>query len=345
LGRRPATSQDVANLAGVSRTTVSFVVNNVPGVKISEETRQRVLEAVRELNYYPTAAARSLASGKTQRIGLILGEGQDRLAGDAFLPAFLQGVTSSVHSRGYLLMLQLAEDVPSHEAYQRLIWEQQVDGLILSGPASNDRLLSQLADEGFPLILHGRIEGCDLPFVDVDNKAGAYQAVTHLIGLGHRRIGFIANAPLSYSGAEQRFAGYKQALAEHDIPLLNSPVHTATFSPEYGRRAMQGLLELADRPTAVFAASDVMAIGAMGAIHAAGLNIPGDVAIVGFDDIFLAGYVHPPLTTIRVPAHGLGWTAAETLLALIEGEEVRSAILETELVVRESCGMKKALDS
>jgi DNA-binding LacI/PurR family transcriptional regulator len=346
LGRRQARSQDVANLAGVSRTTVSFVLNNVPGVKISDETRQRVLEAARELNYYPTAAARSLASGKTQRIGLILGEGQDRLAGDAFLPTLLQGITASLHRRGYLLVLQLAEDVPSHEAYDRLIREQQVDGLILSGPALNDRLLAELAVEEFPLMLHGRLEDCDLPFVDVDNKAGAYRAVSHLIGLGHRRIGFIANAPQSYSGAEQRFAGYRQALAEHDIPLLGSLVHTATFSPESGRTAMQRLLDLVEPPTAVFAASDVVAIGAMGAIHAAGLTIPGDVAVIGFDDIFLAGYIHPPLTTIRVPAYGLGWTAAETLLALIEGEEdVSSTILETELVVRKSCGAERAVDS
>jgi DNA-binding LacI/PurR family transcriptional regulator len=346
LGRRQAKSQDVARLAGVSRTTVSFVLNNVPGVKISEETRQRVLDAARELNYYPTAAARSLASGKTHRIGLILGEGQDRLAGDAFLPTFLQGVTTSARRRGYLLMLQLAEDVPSHEAYERLIREQQVDGLILSGPASNDRLLAELAVEEFPLILHGRLEDCDLPFVDVDNKAGAYQAVMHLIGLGHRRIGFIANAPQSYSGAEQRFAGYKQALAEHDIPLESSLVHTATFTPETGRLAMLRLLELPERPTAVFAASDVIAIGAISAIHAAGLEIPDDMAVVGFDDIFLAGYVRPPLTTIRVPAYGLGWTAAETLLALIEGEgDVTSTILETELVVRQSCGMGRAVGS
>ncbi len=187
MGRRQARSLDVARLAGVSRTTVSFVLNNVPGVKITEETRQRVLEAARELNYYPTAAARSLASGKTQRIGLILGEGQKRLSADAFLPTFLQGVTASVHRRGYLLMLQLAEDVPSHEAYARLIREQQVDGLIISGPRVDDPLLPELAEDQFPLILHGRLDVCSLPWVDVDNKAGAYQAVTHLIGLGTGR--------------------------------------------------------------------------------------------------------------------------------------------------------------
>jgi len=342
MPRKQATSRDVARLAGVSRTTVSFVLNDVPGVKISEETRQRVLEAARQLDYYPTAAARSLASGKTRRIGLVLGEGQKRLSADAFLPTFLQGVTASVHRRGYLLVLQMAEDVPTYDAYARLIREQQVDGLILSGPRSDDPLVPQLAEEGFPLILHGRLNGCAAPWVDVDNQAGAHLATSHLLGLGHRRIGFISNAPLPYSGAQERFAGYKQALAEHHIPLDPDLIRMAAFLPETGRAAMEELLSLPEPPTAVFAASDVVALGAISAIHAAGLKIPDDLAIVGFDDIFLAGHARPPLTTIRVPAYGLGWTAAEVLIALIEGdEEVSSVTLETELIIRESCGARQ----
>jgi len=346
LARRQARSRDVAELAGVSRTTVSFVLNDVPGVKISEETRQRVLQAAHELNYYPTAAARSLASGKTHRIGLILGEGQDRLAADAFLPTFLQGVTASVHQRGYLLMLQLAEDVPSHEAYARLIREQQVDGLILSGPRSDDPLLPQLAEEKFPLILHGQLESHDLPYVDIDNHAGAYQVVNHLVGLGHRRIAFISNAPLFYSGTQDRFAGYRQTLAEHDIPLQEELIRTAAFLPDSGYAAMDELLVLRHPPTAVFAASDVVALGAMSALHAADLRIPEDVAVVGFDDIFLAAHACPPLTTVRVPAYGLGWTSAEILIRLIEGEEdVSSVTLDTDLVIRESCGAQQAGNS
>jgi len=342
LARRQARSLDVAKLAGVSRTTVSFVLNDVPGVKITDETRQRVLQAAQELNYYPTAAARSLASGKTKRIGLVLGEGKKRLSADAFLPAFLQGITASVHRRGYLLVLQMAEDVPSHEAYVRLIREQQVDGLILSGPRSDDPLLAELAEDEFPLILHGRLGRCAIPCVDVDNEAGAYRAVTHLIGLGHRRIGFVSNAPLSYSGAQARFRGYKHALAEHMLPLEDELVRTAAFMPEAGKAAMQYLLALPERPTAVFAASDVVAIGVMSAIQAAGFKIPQDIAVVGFDDIFLAAHTQPPLTTVRVPAYGLGWTAAELLISLIEGEEASSVILETELVIRDSCGGRDA---
>jgi DNA-binding LacI/PurR family transcriptional regulator len=174
--------------------------------------------------------------------------------------------------------------------------------------------------------------------VDVNNRAGAYQAVSHLISRDHRRIAFISNAPLSYSGTQERFAGYKLALAEHGVDEHPDLIRTAEFLPETGRAAMEELLTLSERPTAVFAASDVVALGAMSAIHAAGYVIPDDVAIVGFDDIFLAAHTYPPLTTVRVPVYGLGWTAAEILIALIEGDEVSSVTLETELVIRSSCG-------
>jgi LacI family transcriptional regulator len=221
----------------------------------------------------------------------------------------------------------------------RLIREQQVDGLILSGPRSDDPLLHELAEDRFPLILHGRPDDCEFPCVDVDNQSGAYQAVSHLIGLGHRRIGFISNAPLSYSGAQDRFAGFRQALGEHNLPVERDLVRTANFVPESGQAAMEQLLQRAEPPTAVFVASDVVAVGALNAILNSGRQVPEDVALVGFDDIFLAAYTRPPLTTVRVPAYGLGWTAAEILITLIEGDEdVASVTLETELVIRESCG-------
>ena len=343
MPRRQVTSRDVARRAGVSRTTVSFVLNNVPGVKISDDTRQRVLQATRVLGYHPTAAARSLASGRTQRIGLVLGEGQRRLAGDAFIPQFLRGITASIARRGYLLVLQMAEDVPTRAAYDRLLREQQVDGLILSGPRLDDPLLPELAAEGFPLILHGRMDGSQTPFVDVDNRSGARQATAHLAGLGHRRIGFVSNAPMFYSGAQERLAGYREALVDHGLPVDESLVRTSGFSPDSGAAAMRELLKTPHPPTAVFAASDVTALGVLGAIHQAGLRVPQDVALVGFDDIFLAAHAVPPLTTVRVPAYGLGWTAAELLIALIEGDEdIASITLETEFVVRDSCGARRA---
>ena len=170
--------------------------------------------------------------------------------------------------------------------------------------------------------------------------------MTHLIGLGHRRIGFVSNAPLSHSGSQARYAGYRLALGEHHIDLNPDLVRTAAFLPDSGRVATQELLGLPDRPSALFVAGDVVAFGAISAIHRAGLRVPEDLAVVGFDDIFLAAHTNPPLTTVRVPVYGLGWTAAEVLIALIEGDEEASSVtLETELVIRESCGASRMADS
>lgn len=340
MAKKQATSQDVADLAGVSRTTVSFVLNNVPGVKISEETRQRVLEAARQLNYYPASAARILASGKTYRIGLVLCEQRDHLMADAFLPPFLRGVSDLAHQEGYRVVFQSAQDKTGETAYARLLRERHVDGLIISAPRSDDFQLSRLQEEGYPLVLHGHLPDCTLPFVDVDNVGGAHKAMGHLIGLGHRRIGLITNASLAYTAAQDRLTGYRQALQEANLPLDDELVRYGEFSPESGRRAMESLLALPSPPSAVFAASDVVALGAMAAVRERGMRIPQDAALVGFDDIFFAAYVSPPLTTVRLPAYGLGWAAGDMLIRLINEDEPleRQMLLESELVIRQSCG-------
>ena len=340
MSKKQATSQDVADLAGVSRTTVSFVLNNVPGMKISEETRQRVLEAARKLNYYPASAARTLASGKTHRIGLVLCEQRDHLMADAFLPPFLRGVSDLAHQEGYRVVFQSAEDSTGETAYGSLLREQHVDGLIVSGPRSDDSQLSRLYEEGYPLVLHGRLPDCALPFVDIDNVGGAHTAVSHLTGLGHHRIGLITNAPLSYTSSQDRLTGYSQALQEAALPLDDELVHYGEFSPQSGRKAMESLLALPSPPSAVFVASDVVALGTMAAVRERGIRIPQDIALVGFDDIFLAAYVSPPLTTVRLPAYGLGWAAGDMLIRLISEDEPleRQMLLESELVIRQSCG-------
>lgn len=345
MAKKQVTSQDVADLAGVSRTTVSFVLNNVPGMKISEETRQRVLGAARQLNYYPASAARTLVSGKTRRIGLVLCEQRDHLMADAFLPPFLRGVGDLIHQEGYRVVFQSAEDKTGEIAYVGLLREQHVDGLIVSSPRSDDFQLSHLHEEGYPLVLHGRLPDCTLPFVDVDNVGGARKAVSHLIELGHRHVGLITNAPLSYTSSQDRLTGYRQALQETELPFDDELVRYGEFSPESGRKAMESLLALPSPPSAVFVASDVVALGAMAAVRERGMRIPQDVALVGFDDIFLAAYVSPPLTTVRLPAYGLGWAAGDMLIRLINEDEPveRQMLLESELVIRQSCGGKSQM--
>ncbi len=334
------TQKQIAEEAGVSRTTVSFVLNDVPGVNISPETRQRVLEAAARLNYYPDATARRLASGQTHTIALVLHQGPTQAYSDAFLPQMLQGVSQAAKQQGYHVLFYAIGPREDPSSYIELMRGRHADGLILSGPRSDDTPLLELYAEGYPVVLHGQLPGSDLPFVDVDNVKGASLAVEHLIGLGHRRIGMVTNAPLTYTAASQRFEGYRQTLKRHGMGYEASWVRHGHFDEESGERAVDELLGAGAGLTALFVASDALAYGALRAVRHHDLRVPDDLALVGFDDIPTSRYVFPSLTTVRLPAFGLGWAAADLLIRLINRKEVEEmqVILDTELVVRRSCG-------
>jgi LacI family transcriptional regulator len=331
------TSRDVARLAHVSRTTVSFILNNVPGVSISAATRQRVLDAARKLNYSPNVAGRKLVSGKSYTIGLVLCQAPEQIFTDAFLPQVILGVEQAAMQQGFHVLLKPV-DPNDTGGYARLITENHVDGILLSGPRQDDQALMRLHQQGVPILLMGQLPQTDIPFVDVNAAAGAELAVQHLIGLGHRYIGMITNAPLDYTSAQQRREGYVKALKKAKLPLNKALIRAGNYTPASGYQAMQALLQVMPRPTAVFVASDVVALGAIRAIKQAGLDLPRDVAMVGFDDIPLAEFYDPPLTTIRLPAFGLGWAGGERLIRLIQGEGLNdtSLLLESKLIARQS---------
>ncbi len=339
MPQRP-TSRDVARLAGVSRTTVSLVLNNVPDVHISPETRQRVQEAARQLNYYPDAIARRLVSGRTRTIALVWHRGPDRTYRDAFLPGLLQGITRAARHYGYYVLFRPIEPDEPDDSYVELARGRHTDGLILSGPRSDASHLLQLYEDGFPITLHGQLPGTDIPSVDVDNVRGAAEAVNYLLTLGHRRIGMITNAPLEYTASRQRLDGYRQALEQAGLPYDESLVRYGNFDEESGQVAADDLLAQDERPTALFIASDMVAMGALRAIRLRGLQVPDDLCVVGFDDITAARFIVPALTTVRVPTFGLGWTAAELLIRIIEHDPPQQTkiLLDTELVIRETCG-------
>jgi LacI family transcriptional regulator len=334
------TQKQIAEEAGVSRTTVSFVLNNVPGVNISPETRQRVLEAAARLNYYPDAAARRLASGETRTIAVVLHQGPTQTYSDAFLPQMLQGVSQAARQRGYHVLFYPIDPTEDPSSYVQLVRGRHADGLILSGPRSDDTHLVELDQEGYPIVLQGQLPGTDIPFVDVDNVSGASLAMEHLIRMGHRRIGMVTNAPLTYTAARQRLDGYRQTLERHGIAYKAEWVRYGRFSEESGEQAVSELLEASEKPAALFVASDAVAYGVLRAIRRRQLKIPADLALVGFDDLPTSRYVYPSLTTVRLPAFGLGWAAADLLIRLINQQEVEETqvILETELVIRRSCG-------
>jgi len=334
--------QDIAKRCGVSRTTVSFVLNEVPNVHISEETRRRVLETARQLDYHPDAVARKLASGRVRTIAVVLRQHPYQVSEDAFLPEVLRGVGQVARQYSYHILYEPL-DPTDPITYGDLVREKHADGIILSGPRADDQELERAHRDGVPLVLLGQMPGMDIPFVDVDNVKAARTAVAHLLALGHRRIAMITHASLNYTASRDRLTGYRQALETAGLTYDERLVRYGDFTAASGARAMAELLSLSPLPTAVFVASDVVACGALQVIKERGLRVPDDLALVSFDDIPLARYLDPPLTTVRLPAYGLGWAAAEQLIRLLEGEEVteRQILLETELVVRESCGATK----
>ena len=342
--KKRTTAQDVANLAGVSRTTVSFVLNNVPGMRISGDTRRRVDDAARQLDYHPDAIARRMVKGRTSIIGFVLRQTPDQAYSDQFLPQVLIGLSKAASSLGYHVLIEPAPPNVDPGAYVRLIRERHVDGIVLSGPRFDDQDLLHTHARHEPVVLMGQLPHAGLPFVDVDNVGGAALATRHLIDLGHRRIAFISNANLAYTASAERLAGYRQALESANIPFDESLVRYGDFTPASGERAMADLLQLTSLPSAVFVASDTVAVGALKVIRNSALSVPHDIALVGFDDIPLSEFIEPALTTVRLPAYGLGWGAAELLIRLINHDVIRQpeVLLETELVVRQSCGARRA---
>ncbi|MBI5839416.1 MAG: LacI family DNA-binding transcriptional regulator [Chloroflexi bacterium] len=332
-----ANSIDVARQAGVSRTTVSFVLNNVPDVTISDSTRKRVLEAARSLNYHPNAAGRKLVSGKSRTLGLVLCQSPEQVSADALLPQVLLGVEQAAIQQGYQVLLKPVEpNAPL--GYTKIVNENFVDGILLSGPRENDQEIIRLHEDGFPVMLMGQLPDSSIPFVDIDASAGAETAAKHLIECGHRRIAMITNAPLTFTSAQQRRDGYARALEESGLAMDESLVKEGNYTPASGYAAMTELLALSSPPTAIFVASDVVAMGAMLAAKRAGLCIPRDLALVGFDDIPLAEYFDPPLTTVHLPAFGLGLAGGERLIRLIqnEGLDEEAVLMQSELIIRES---------
>lgn len=338
MKKRRATMADVANHAGVSRTTVSFVLNNVPDANIPEATRQRILQAARELDYAPNVQALNLATGRTMMIALVVRQTSAQMAADLFLGEFIRGATRMIEAEDYHLLVHAAEPYAEESTYGKLVRTHKVDGLLVASPMVNDPEVQQLHDEGTPIVLNGATAARDIASVDVDNVQGAYKAVQYLIELGHRRIGHISNAPFSYTSSVDRLIGYRRALSEVGIPFDEQMVFAGEFTTESGYTAMQHLLDCADLPTAVFIGSDVVAIGALDALHHAGMSVPHDMSIISFDDILLSKYVRPALTTVHLPAYDLGRNAGDMILKIIRREPLPTmrVLLPTELIIRDS---------
>ncbi len=317
--RKRSTSRDVAEQAGVSRTTVSFVLNDVRHANISDDTRQRVRRAAAELGYVPHAAARALAGGKSGTLGLLV-RPLKMLPVDAFLHQLLHSLMEVCLERGYRLLVETASSSSPPETYVQMVRAKQIDGLVVLGVYEEDPGLTALIESGYPVVLVGHHPSPESLMVSSADEDGIARSTAHLIGLGHRRLAFIHYAPLGDLGEELRLRGFARALERADIPYLPGLVMGGDFSAASGYEAMRRILAAGQPPTALVAGNDTIAIGAMAAIREAGYCIPGDIAVVGYDDIPTARFAAPPLTTMRVPAHAMGRACGEMAIAMIRGE-------------------------
>lgn len=346
--------QDIATLAGVSKATVSRVLNNKPDV--DPATRERILRIIEEQSFIPSMAAAGLASGRRPLIGMLIPSFSWPL-----IPELMRGVADVLEDTSYELVLYSIKDTDREqdhsEVINRVLATQLTAGVLAVFPGTASQDLTRLYNQGFPVVIVDDQRAQSTPWISIDNMTGAYMAVKHLIRLGHRRIAHIAGPP-AYRASHERYEGYRKAL--HEFGIAPDPELTleGDFKPPSGRACAKQFFTLPPekRPTAIFAATDEMAYGVISAAEEYGLSIPGDIALVGFDDDAPSAHVHPSLTTVRQPYYEMGEQGLKLLLSLLDtphstgsissrsirqaGEEASPTriLLQTSLVVRASCG-------
>ncbi len=326
------TIKEVAQLAGVSISTVSHVINDTRFV--SSDRRARVERAMREVGYMPNGVARTLRSGKSHTIGLMLPD-----SSNPYFAEIARGIQNAAFDMGYGVLVCNTDDELEKEAlYGTLLIEKQVDGVILIAAGASGAHIRALQKRGIPISVVDRDSPeADVDSVQIDNRAGGRMAAQHLLELGHRRIGCIAGRVEVYPSYD-RVDGYVDALQAAGLPVDSSLIVNSTFRAEGGFEAMRHLMTVPQPPTAVFACNDMMAVGATGALAQLGLRCPDDVSIVGFDDIQLVQYSNPPLTTVAQPKLEMGGQAVRLLTERMKSPEapIRHVVLDAHLAIRRS---------
>ena len=339
--RNGATLEAVASRAGVSRATVSRVVNGSP--RVSGDIRRAVEAAVVELGYVPNRAARSLVTRRSGSIGVVLAEPSEQLFNDPFFPRLLRGISLTLSARDMQLVLLMPSSSDAHRIGDYLA-AGHVDGALLVSLHDDDPLPARVAEAAIPMVVSPRPRrAIKASFVDVDNRGGARSAVEHLVAGGRRTIATVAG-PQDMAPGVDRLAGYRDALNEAHIAPDPTLEAIGEFTQESGARAMERLLKGRADIDAVFAASDLMAAGALAVLAAAGKRVPEDVAVVGFDDSPVAMTTRPPLTSVRQPIEEMGQEMARLLIDAVESpaRAPRRVILATELIRRaSSAGRRK----
>ncbi|MBI3991005.1 MAG: LacI family DNA-binding transcriptional regulator [Candidatus Omnitrophica bacterium] len=337
------TLKEVAQKAKVSVSTASKVLSqSKTAIPISRETKEKVITAAKELKYHPNLFARSLRTGKTYTVGFIVADIED-----PFFAPIISGVEHSLGSAGYHFLLSNAKDTSGEESfYLEYYRRKRVDGILLAGVTKapvSDSILKAYQKETSIVLISRKTGNDNIPSVIVDNVEGGYKATKHLLKLGHRKILFLSGPP-EKPDCQARLEGYKKALKEAGLPFRKEMLKIANHTPDKGYNVMKDILNQRKDITAAFAYNDYIAFGAIRAIKEMGMNIPKDFSIVGFDDILMASYVDPPLTTIRQPLKDMGKKAAELLLQRILSSKksvFNDVVLNPDLIIRNSTGNAK----
>jgi DNA-binding LacI/PurR family transcriptional regulator len=333
--RRPPTIEEVARLAGVGRGTASRVVNGSP--QVSPATRAAVQQAVEALGYVPNRAARSLVTRRTDTVALVVSEPGDRVFGEPYFGAIVRGVGQRLTASPFQLLLTMAGTERDRAHLAAYLTEQHVDGVLLLSLHANDDLAARLDERGVPTVCGGAVVGSDpAVVVDADNRAGGAAAVDHLLGLGRRRLA-VLTGPQDMSSGRDRLSGARAALTAAGLDHEGLVLAFGDYSEDSGERAMREVLASGLVPDAVLACSDLMAVGALRVLREAGLRVPDNVALMGFDDSAVCRHTDPALTSVHQPIEEMGRVMADLLLARIAGEPVPPrTVLPTRLVVRAS---------
>lgn len=324
-----ATISDVAKLSGLSKTTVSRVINNYPHV--TPEKREKVLRAMEALSYIPNPAARRLRGQRTSAIGVIV----TRMV-NQFFAYLVDAIEQSAYQKGYQVVLFQSNNDPQKELnYLNLLKTKQVDGIIMAATENEWNTIKPYTEHGPIVFCNEYISGTNIPTVRLNEAEGAYQGTKHLIEQGHKRIAYCMGGILEEN---ERTKGFQKAIKEAGISLTLDWIFQHKYDAEGGKQVVRDMLKMSNRPTAVFAGGDEVAAGIIAEAKDSGLKIPDDLAVIGFDDQPLAELVDPKLTTIRQPIQQMGEAALRNMIALLEGEEIldRDLLMEAEIIVRET---------
>ncbi len=325
---------EIARICGVSKATVSRVINNIPQ-GVGPETRERVLKTIRELNYRPNALARSVATSKSGMIGLIIPD-----VSNFFYPKVIRGVTDYMDSCGYSVILGNSDYEPEKEAQQLLrMIDRRVDGILLCSGVSNKKFLADFRQYNIPLALVGRNFDNSVSDASImgDNIRGGYKSASHLIQSGSRRVVYVEGNP-HIAGSKQRLQGYRQAHVEFGLPIREEFIISGEYSIEFGRETARRLLSSGLEFDAIMTGSDLIAIGILSQLMKSGVRVPEDIEVIGFDNIELTTVITPMLSTVSKPHYEMAQHISEQLIRIIQGETIAlpHTVVEPQLILRET---------